>query len=81
MVSGSVCLVTSTIKVNDLVEYIKNYDKTILKDTKVLKQKFNKKKYNKSNLCMLYQITLRKSNNNNKIQFLRPVLNNYLNKI
>jgi len=80
-VSGTKCLVTSTIKTEDLVEYIEKYDKNIVKDKNELKQKFNKKKYNKPNLCMLYQLTLRKSNTNNKINFVRPILNNYLNKI
>ena len=81
MVSGTKCLATSTIKTDDLVQYIEKYDKNILKNKDELKKKFNKKKYNKPNLCMLYQLTLRKSNTSNKIQFLRPILNSYLNKI
>ncbi len=81
LVSGTKCLATSTIKVKDLIEYINKYDKNIIKEKSELIEKFKKKKYNKPNLCMLYQLVLRKNNTNNKLIFFRPIINNYLNKI
>ena len=81
-VSGTKCKDTTTIKVTDVEKYINQYEKkyneTILKNKKELMDKFNKKKYTKNNLCLLYQLVLRKRNNDKNLYFIRPVINNFI---
>lgn len=81
-VSGTKCIDTTTIKVSDVEKYINEYEKenkvSILKNKKELIEKFNKKKYKKTNLCLLYQLVLRKKNNNKNLYFLRPIINNFI---
>mgnify|MGYP003971430355 CR=1 FL=1 len=81
-VSGTKCKDTTTIKVKDIEKYInqyeKDYNETILKNKNELIKKFNKKKYTKINLCLLYQLILRKKNNNKNLYFTRPIINNFI---
>lgn len=81
-VSGTKCKDTTTIKVSDVEKYINQYEEkyneTILKNKKELMDKFNKKKYTKNNLCLLYQLILRKRNNEKNLYFLRPIINNFI---
>jgi len=81
-VSGTKCKDTTTIKVKDVENYINKYEKdykdSILKTKKELIDKFNKKKYKKDNLCLLYQLVLRKRNNNKNLYFIRPVINKFI---
>tara|TARA_B110000261_G_scaffold51296_1_gene60679 strand:- start:825 stop:4211 length:3387 start_codon:yes stop_codon:yes gene_type:complete len=80
-VSGTRCIITSTITTKKLTNFIILNDKNILKSNDELIKKFKKKKYTKPNLCLLYELVLRKITNDKKLNFIRPILNNYLKKI
>jgi hypothetical protein len=78
-VTGTRCIVTTTISVKMLEGFIKKYNNSILKDKNTLEQNYNVKKYTKQNFCLIYQLVLR--NNKDKVLYVRPIMNNYLNKI
>jgi hypothetical protein len=78
-VTGTKCVGTSTINVDKLLGFIKEINKDVIKSQDVLSEKFQKKKYNKPNLCVLYQYVLRKETKEDKIYFARPILRLYKN--
>jgi hypothetical protein len=78
-VTGTRCIVTTTISVKMLEGFIKKYDNSILKDKNTLEQIYKVNKYTKQNFCLIYQLILR--NNKDKVLYVRPIMNNYLNKI
>lgn len=90
-VSGTRCRITTTITTKKIEEFIKRFDKNILKSKEEILEIENKrenvnrqtkrKKYVKTGYCLLYQIVLRNKNTDKKLYFVRPILNNYLNKM
>lgn len=78
-VTGTKCVGTSTINVDKLLGFIKEINKDVIKSQDVLLEKFEKRKYNKPNLCILYQYVLRKHTKEDKIYFARPILRLYKN--
>ena len=78
-VTGTKCVGTSTINVDKLLGFIKEINKDVIKSQEVLLEKFKKRKYNKPNLCVLYQYVLRKESKEDKIYFARPILRLYKN--
>ena len=77
-VKGSECISgTSDIKIDIFIKkFIKKYNKTIIKDKYIVgvKESGKKIKYKKENLCLIYQLVLRKMrNDNNELYILRPL--------
>ena len=76
-VKGSECISgTSNIKIEQFIEkFIKIFDEDIIKDEYIngIKENGRKIKYKKQNLCLIYQLVLRKmTNEQKKLYILRP---------
>ena len=90
-VSGTRCRITTTITTKKIENFINRFDKKILKSQEEILEIENnrenenkqtkRKKYVKTGYCLLYQLVLRKKNTDKNIYFVRPILNNYLNKM
>ena len=56
-------------------------NKTINKTNKTIKKFKNKKEYSKTNLCLIYQLLIRKLNDKKNMYFLRPSIYKLLIKL
>jgi hypothetical protein len=55
-------------------------NKKLLKSNYAIKKASNKKEFSKTNLCIIYQLLLRKLNTKENIYFIRPSIYKQLNK-
>ena len=67
-VKGSSCKNTSSLKNEKLIKFINKFDKNILQ--------YEDDNYTNQNLCLIYQLILRKMNDKENIYFIRPSLYN-----
>ena len=68
-------LITDDYKIDTL------NNKELLKSNYAIKKATNKKEFSKTNLCIIYQLLLRKLNTKENIYFLRPSIYKLVNKI
>ena len=55
-------------------------NKKLLKSNSSIRKASNKKEFSKTNLCLIYQLLIRKLNTKENIYFIRPSIYKQLNK-